>query len=671
MDYAFPNVKQPKAITQTIKDFSGGYNSYVESADAPLNVVKEAQNMMIEQNGKWRPRYGTKAYGATLTTPITGAPNQNQEIIYNGTRYLAVIDNGTFKYSTDGGSWTSKTTDSLGAGISWSTSVWTEMVQHRDRVYISNGYNNFAYWDLASNTIIQFSSLSTPTGLGTSRGAGLSAGGYTYYYRVSAVNTAGETAAAAASSITVNKQRDQFDSSTANVTFSWSAVAGATRYNIYIGDQSGYEYYATSVNAVSWIDDGSVALNDLIVAPQDNTTTGPKLTGLDVVDNRVWGVASDGAVWFSGAGPQSGQFSPFYGGGYTYLMRGGKEKPIRVIAFRDGKGNPLPTVITSTSSGEGGAYHIQISTITIDTTIITVPAVYRATGSVGCNSPRGILEAVNSLWYLSSKGATALGSTQNILNVLTPTEMGRAIMQDLRNLNQDAIADAASVYYDDKLLWSVPDGSSVNNKIYGISIFQDSRGQQRFAWMGKWDIGVKHFYPYTDSDGETHLLGVPTSGTKLIEFTRTVSCYDSGEIFSTRLRSGLIHADETHLTWFRPEYAYIELARPKGEVNFQVGGTQKNKPYSNLKSTTITDTSSNVGFSTFFFSAKFFSDVSEAPTTYAEASVKKRTKRIGKLLNNWTWEVSSTTGDTDYAVIRIVMKDMYPEETTDPNTWRT
>ena len=626
MKYRLAASSQPKGMTQTIEDFSGGYNSYVEEADAPNNVVVEASNVMLEQNGKWRPRYGTQVYGNTLTTPITGAPNQGQDIVYNGTRYIPVIDNGVFKYST-GGAWTSITTDSLGAAISWSTSVWTEMVQHRSRVYISNGTNNLAYWDLATMTIIQYASLATPTGLATAK-TGLAATTYTYYYRVSAVNSAGETAAAAASSIQVSKQRDNFDTTSNYVTFSWSAVSGASRYNIYIGDQSGYEYYATSVNGLSFIDDGTVALNDQIVAPQDNTTTGPKLTGLDVIDNRIWGVASDGAVWFSGAGAQSGTFSSFYGGGYVYIMRGGKETPVRCISFRDGKGNPLPTVITSTASGEGGAYHIQITSITVGTTIITVPAVYRATGSVGSNSARGVLEALNSIWYPSVKGWTALGSQQSVLNVLTPTEMSRAIIPDVRNLKQTALSNVTSIYFDNKMMWSVPNGTTTNNEVWGISVFQDQKGQQRLSWFGRWTVGVKHFFTYTDSSGDTHLLGVPNSGTKLIEFTRSISCYDSGVAFSTRIRSGLIHWDKTHLTWARPEYAYVELSRPRGSVVFKIGGTQKNKSFATLKSTTITDTVSNAGFSTFLFSSRFFTDITDAPTVFSEASVKKKTKRI-------------------------------------------
>lgn len=670
MDYDLPSVKQPKPQTQVIDDFSGGYNAYIDDADAPITVVKEATNMMLEQNGKWRPRYGTVPYGSALTGPITGAPNAGQDIVYNGTRYLAVIDNGVFKYSTDGGAWTSITEDSDATALSFDTSVWTEMIQHRNRVTISNGEDVLAYWDLETGDIVRYTALDTPTNLNATK-TGLGSTTYTYYYRVSAVNSAGETAAAAADSVQVSKQRDAFDSSN-YVTFSWDAVSGADRYNIYIGDQSGYEYYALSVNSTSWVDDGSVALNDQITAPQDNTTTGPKLTGLDVIDNRIWGIAPDGAVWFSGAGAQSGFFSPFYGGGFVYIMRGSKEKPVRAIPFRDGKGNPLPTVVTSTASGEGGVYHIQITSITVGTTIITVPAVYRANGSVGSNSPRGVIEAFNSLWYPSVKGWTAQGSQQNILNVLTPTDMSRAISSIVRNLKQDALSNVTAAYFDDKLLWSVPYSSTTNSEVWGIGVFLDSKGNQRMAWMGRWSIGVKHLFQYTDSTGDTHLLGVPNTGTKLIEFTRSVSCYDSGVAFPTRLRSGLIHFDKTHLTWGRPEYAYVELARPRGNIQFTLGGTQKNKVFATLKSTTIMSTASNVGFSTFSFSEVLFSQIPpEAPEVFAEASVKKRTKRIGKLLNNWTWDISSSAGDTDYTLMRIILKDVYPEETTDPSSWRS
>lgn len=664
MKFKYPTTKEPKPITQKVDDFSGGYNSYEERTDTPKNAVVEATNMMLEQNGKWRPRYGTRKYGTALTGPITGAPNPGVEVLYGGNRYIPVIDNGSFKYSINGTSWTTV------SGATFDTDVWTEMIQLRDRLYLSNGVDDLAFVDLSDFSMNTYSGISQPTGLAAVK-TGLAATTYTYYYTVTAVNNVGETAAVTEVSVQVSKERDNWDSTSNYVTVSWNAVAGTgVRYNIYVGNQAGYNYYLTSVNGTSFIDDGAVAYNELIESPIDDTTTGPKLTGIAAIDNRIWGVTADGAIYYSGSGSQVGSFSPFYGGGYTYLQKGSGELPKKVVGYRDGKGNPLPTVLTSTAFGAGSTWHIQITTSTIGDTILTIPASYRAIGSVGTNSPRGVIEAKNSIFYPSIKGWHVIGSKPNLLNVLSADEVSRNIRPDIRNLKQTSLGDVTGIFYDNVLLWSVPNGSSENNETWGMGFFNDDRGSERVAWMGRWTIGVKHFFEYTDSNGASKLLAVPIDGTSLVEFTRSISCYDSGTAFSTRLRSGLIHWDDTHLTWARPEYAYIEMANPKGQVIFKVSGTQKNKAFSLLKSTTVTDTLSNVGFSTQFFSAKFFSDVSDAPTTFATSNVKKRTKRIGKLLNNWSWETSSSTGDTDFTVTRIIMKDAYPEETSDPTSWR-
>lgn len=656
----YPTGKEIKPITQKIEDFSGGYNSYEEATDTPLNAVVEANNVMLEQNGKWRPRYGTKAYGATLTGPITGAPNPGVEVLYGGTRYLCVIDNGQFKYSTDGGAWTSVTTN-------LSTSVWTEMVQIRNRLYLANGSDNLGFIDLTDFSWNTYNTQAQPTALAAAE-TGMTGSTYTHYYTITAVNDVGETAAVTEVSETTAIPRSEFGAAD-YITLTWSGTAD--QFNIYYGTTSGFLYYLATVNGNTYVDKGQDEYNDLIEAPIDDTTSGPILSGISVVDNRLWGVANDGAVFYSGVGSQVGAFSTFYGGGYTYLQKGSGELPKKVIPFRDGKGNPLPTVLTSTAAGTGSVWHISITTVTIGDTQGTIPAAYRATGSVGTNSPRGVIEARDSVFYPSIKGWQFMGSKPQLLNVLSTDEVSRNIRPDIRNLRQLDLSGVTGIYYDNILLWSVPDGSTTNNKTYGMSYFTDDRGRERIAWHGKWDIGVKHFFEYTDSEGKSRLLAVPTSGTKLIEFTRNISTFDQGEPFSTRIRSGLIHWDDTHLSWARPEYAYVELAGPKGSVNFKISGTQKNKGFSALKSANLTDTQSNVGFSTDVFSLYFFSDLSEAPTTFAISSVKKRTKRISKLLNNWSWEVSSTTGDVDYVLTRVVMKDAYPEDTSDPTSWRS
>lgn len=648
-------------LSMVFNDFKDGYVSYLDDANTPPTALRETLNVQLVQRNKLKPRPGSQPYGATLTTPITGGGEFTKTTAGVEVRYVWVIDNGAFKYSTDGGAWTTV------SGKTWVTTAWTIGYQDRTRLYLVNGVDVLAYLDIALLTLNVYTGLSTPSPSAIAK-TGLASTTYTTYYRVSAINAVGETAASASgaanSTIQVSKQRDYWISGTDYVTLTWGAVAGATGYNIYQGDASGQEFYLDTVDSTStsYIDTGERAVNEYIAAPVADSTTGPTLSMITSSQNRLWGIATDGAVWWSGTGINSGAWHPFLGGGYIYLNKGSNQTVRTVVAYRDGKGNPLPTVLTSTPDGMGSTWHINLTTATIGTTTVIVPEAYQADNSVGTNSVRGVIVARNSVFYPSRIGWHVLGSKPNLLNVLATNEISTLIRPDVLNLKQTAMTSACGIYWEGKIHWSVPYGSSTNNEVWTLDL-------ERNSWILRWNIGVKHFFTYTDSSGVTHLLAVPMSGTKLIEFTDTVNTYDSGVAFTTRIRSGLIHFDETHLTWAKPRKSFVEISRPKGTMTFKIFGTKKNKAFTSIGSRTITDTISSAGFGTFMFGAGMFGDVTYVPDTFSESSIKKRLK-IGKKINNFTWELSSTEGNVDYTLMQVMIKEGYPIKTSDPTNWK-
>jgi hypothetical protein len=660
------DAQPPKSMGRQLEvvhdNFRDGYISLLDEGNMPPTALRETLNVMLVQRNKLKPRPGSKEYGVTLTTPVTGGGEFTRSESGTEVRYIWVIDNGSLKYSADGGSWTSVT------GRTWSTSVWTDGYQDRTRLYLTNTTDGLAFLDLDTLTLSTYDSITTPNAPSLAL-TGITASGTNYvYYRVSAVNSVGETAAGTAGTSNVSKTRDYWTTGTDYITLTITRVTGADRYNIYYADASGYEVYLDSVAdpgtgaTVTYRDGGEMAANDYISAPIDNTTSGPKLKSLVMSQNRLWGIASDGAVWWSGTGTQSGSFSPFYGGGYIYLQKGGKQTPQVVVHFRDGRGNPLPTILTSTPDGQGSTWHINLTTATIGTTTLLIPEAYQSDSSIGTNSPRGAVTINNSVHYPSRIGWQVLGSRPNLLNVLASREVSTNIRDDVDNLIQDSLSGVTGIYWRGKILWSVPYGSTENNEIWVLDL-------ERNSWILRWSIGVKHFFMYTDSSNVTHLMAIPTTGTKLIEFSTAINTRDSGTPFETRIRSGLNFWDSTHTTWAKPKKAYVEVARPRGSMSFTLYGTKKNREFTSLKSISITDTISAAGLGTFMMGEPLMGDISLYPDTFSQASVKKRLK-IGKRLNNYSWQFGSTSGDVDYTLMQVVIKDGYVVKTGDPSSWK-
>ena len=121
----------------------------------------------------------------------------------------------------------------------------------------------------------EYVSLSTPSAP-TATGTGLTGTNYTYYYRITANNAVGETAASVAGTEQVSTVRDQWTTGE-YITVSWSAVSGASSYSIYVGTVAGSEKYLTSTTGITFEDDGSLTLNSFKLAPAGDSTSGPTL----------------------------------------------------------------------------------------------------------------------------------------------------------------------------------------------------------------------------------------------------------------------------------------------------------------------------------------------------------------------------------------------------------
>ena len=133
--------------------------------------------------------------------------------------------------------------------------------------YVSGGYNyeiigvDSNGGSLPSSSVnVSLNTVSTPSGVSASVGTSGSVGSYlspstTYYYEVTATTPNGET--------TVSSQVSGTEGATAYpITISWSAVSGATGYNVYKSTTSGSEVFLSSINSgstLSYVDSGSTS----------------------------------------------------------------------------------------------------------------------------------------------------------------------------------------------------------------------------------------------------------------------------------------------------------------------------------------------------------------------------------------------------------------------------
>jgi len=648
--------RQPEQFLLDVRDFRGGYNSLVDEARLPSKFATAATNLMQDQDGLWRTRWGRDYFGSAISgeDSLDGA---TEFIKSDGSRELIAVGGTTgkiYKSTNDGANWSQIGSKTLTPGND------VHFLQLRGELYIANGVDNLLRYD--GTSLNEYSQLSAPTGLTLSRGSGLSSGDYTYYYQVTAVNEVGETTPCAEQSITVNKERENWDStSNEYIDLSWNAVSGAKRYYVYMSDESGWEVFLAETTDNSLKDDGTLATNDYIEPPDDNTTAAPKFTSMEASGNRIWATGDPNSkyrVYFSGAGINLGKFSVWYGGGWVDLEKGGRYTPVAVVHYRTGKGDPVATVLCSSPEGTGAIWQVELSAITVNEVAIIVPAVYKIVGSIGANAPLSVVKARDNIFFINRRGVFALRNKEQMFNVLATDELSQGIRPDFRGLKN--IEKAVGYYYDGKVFFSASEEGGSNNIIF---IFDLERGN----WTWKWDFGVKRFFEYTDSNGNSHFLYVPTNEGRLVEISENF-IGDFGEPFYQLYLSPLLPVSKDRSDVAKIKEAIIELGRPRGNISFEILGIGPSGTISVLSSRTIADTISYSGLSYDLFSDFLLTDTNGTPETYSLPSVKK-VLNIRKKVYNLQFKVWSNSGNTAFALLGLQAKGILFKKRA-PAAWR-
>lgn len=604
-NYSYTKV-QPLDIQ--VDRFNDGLNTIQRASRLKPSEASELLNLMLVDDGLPSPRWGTAVYGGA----ITGADEIDgfgEYVKSDGTRELIVVGGGKVWRHT-----TSSDTEITGATFTEGTKAYFKQI--KGFLYISNGTDPLARYD--GSVLTTYTEISAPTNVQLTGGGGITGTGFNYFVQVTALNSIGETTGSVEATATIAKARSEWAAATEKMTINWTASAGATRYQVYISDESGYEVLLTSVETNSYVDDNTATPNPYVEVPDANTTGGPKFGPMELSGNRLWGTKDPNnkyRVYGTGTGPNMGVFSDFYGGFWIDLEKGGRVEPQVVVDYRDGQGNSKATVICATPEGTGCIWQVQLTSATVGDVTFVIPSASKVVGSFGTSAPGSAVIAANDVYFLNKKGVFVLGNEKQYWGVLRTNELSVKIRPYIETISESKVSEACAYFYDDKVFYSVSTNGIANNRTF----YYD---RENLSWIADWSVGFNQFGEFTDSNGTTHFLGASSTDGYLVEISPTI-LGDRGVAFKTRYVGPQFPVSKDWSKFAKLKKFLIRLADPKGAITVSLIGTGKSSSFSTVASATITSASAATGLGFDPLGSVRLGLTAGSPTTFAIGNTQR------------------------------------------------
>lgn len=642
MSYKPTAVKPPRIVRKSIKAWTSGTVTAFDDARTPVKGLRSSGNVLLYEDGTVGPRQSLTLYGPQPTGTVLGEIAEFTENVNPSTTYpdgkkkwmisMQNVAGTTNVYIAKGEdtSWT------LCAGKTYDNSASAHFCQVASgKVLVMNGTDNLSYLNIATSTIIPFTALSNPSAPTVANNGSTSLVTSTtlnIYYAITANSTVGETAGSASVTQAINTDRDMWNPTTQSLKVSWSAVAGAQSYNLYMA-QSAPGGTATlylirqniDPGTLSFIDDGSLPQDTTRPLPTVNSTSGPKATRGTVINGRVFLVGDKDQPYYVRFGGDFGfelDFSPANGGGFTPVGNGTKELPLVVRSFRDGKGNSQITVLCQGTNGHGKRYLLTPDSLTIGSTVLSFFDVTEDNGEDGTDSPDGVILYNDDLHYPSRDGFKKTGTLPQLQNVLSNRRTSNTIQTDIKQLNTNAMGKCVGLAFEGRLYWALPVGSSTNSEIW---CFDLDRGG---AWMKPLSVAADWLWLYHDNTGTTHFLALVAN--KIMQFSDVALTADNGTAFPTMGNSGQIYFSEDGREWGDLQKVIFVLERLQGTFNVSISGRTEDDDLAIVGSASYTPTSLRAGWSepqagwsnsTFGF-LRGWSEINTVPTIFNPATTE-------------------------------------------------
>lgn len=649
--------KTRKNVDIVQNEFSKAYISTIDNSRRPQNSLSTMTNMELVQDNVVRPRPPLVRYGTQPSYTVIGRGKYR----WNGERGLLWMLNvagvGKVYKQVDGGAFTL-------IGGTYDITNWSMFCQSKGKVFPFNGIDNLSYIDLETSTVSTFTALATPgapTGTGS---ANLISGTkpHNYYYRVSANNAVGESIASTASSaVNVNTLRDGWSSDASiakTVALTWSSVAGATSYTVYVGTSALTTNELITVTGTALTDDGSLSTNPFKLAPEGNSTEGfvPRWIYNDSKNSQIFGVSDDNKLYYSA--PGTSDFSPYNGGGWVSIDEDGDTDLNFVDGFRDGKGDPVITCSSRGAAGKGLLSHVTFDSLTIADQVIIYPNVYPASGQSGTYAPRATIKTRDSLTYFTGQEVKSTGTSQNVMNILTTNSISQVIEPDMDKINLEALNNAVGVEYKDRGYFALPVSSTTNNEIWYIDF------SRKNAWILRWTVAADDLWLYEDTLGNTHFCALVDN--VILEFTRKGSQthQDDGVPWRSEVGYSALVWDKAGITLGKIRNQYYKLLQPKGNITASATGITRRGVQTSAGQDNYQTTTSFTGYDTYvydsFDNGKYDDDPGQI-NSFGKSVAVLQLKPKG-LLNQLSWLVTADTAGSDYILSSVSSRGWSSDE---------
>lgn len=651
-------VKPPNIKRVSVKNWTSGDVTAWDDGRTPVQGLRSSGNVYLDQDGTVRPRPSMTRFGPQPTGTILGEIFEFRALSgLTMTNWQISMQNvaGTTKV------YIAKPEDTVWTicnGKTFDNTAKAHFCQIQNKVLVMNGKDTLSYLDIPTSAVIPFTALSTPSAPTLTTNTGLTGTVFNIYYAITANSSVGETDGSAVLSTPVLTDRDLWNPTTQSIKISWSAVASAAGYNVYVGTAAPGAVPTMYLIAsgldpatLSFTDDGTIAQDIKRPLPKFNNTAGPCVSRGTVINNRPWLVGDFNNpfyVWRGGDYGYELDFSPANGGGFTPIGNGTKELPIKVMPFRDAKGNAQITVLCQGTNGRGKRYLLTPDSVTFGTTTINFYDVTEDNGQDGTDSPDGIITYNDSLWYPSRDGFKTTGTKPQLQNVLSTDRVSNTIQTDIKTLNNSSMGGCVGLGFEGRLYWLLPVSSSTNNQIWVLDL--DRQG----AWMKPWNISADWMWLVNDNSGTTHFCVL--SGNVIYELSYTALTADDGTAFATNGDSGQIQFSPDGREWGKLIQLVFVLLRPQGRINFTVSGRTEDSTLAVVGTQTYLAKSSRDGWSepgTGWSRLRGWSEIIGTPTSFNDASQEVLVD-VNEDLQWYSYGWNTTDSGVDYNLSDVV-----------------
>lgn len=344
-----------------------------------------------------------------------------------------------------------------------------------------NGTNGdkLCYVDLSdpSFPVVKYDLVADPVAAPTDALTNLTAGALSIYYAYSFNGAVGETLLSPILTESINIDRDQWQDDTAlpgsiEITRTDSPPPGALSWNLYVAPAAtggsitttDMLQLATGLDLANdtFVDNGSLSINLSSVAPQDNSTDGPRVDHGIVEDGSpiLYGdVDNPYNIWIGGPGPNALYFSVSNGGYLAQPEQGSNFYPNAIVGFRNGQGIPSLTVLYSNTEGLSKQAVLEQQTVNYGDQSFTVWGVTEQHyGAAGVAAPNSLINYNGKLMFFSTDGPMTMQTQPTVQNVLSTASSAKAVDDLVRSVKNSAMKTVVGTGWNNKFMWLVATG---------------------------------------------------------------------------------------------------------------------------------------------------------------------------------------------------------------------